>query len=163
MHLLKKTNQFLNYIEDGTIVLLILTLLGISITQIILRNLDLNGILWAETAMRVIVLWLAFLGAMRASRLQNHISINLFQQIQNPAFLLITHRLSQFFSALVCATAAYFSWLFLVIEYQDSQIAFLFFPNWFIESIIPLGLGVISIRFIYQLFSPINNDSALNL
>ena len=55
----------------------------------------------------------------------------------------------------ICAVAAYYSYLFVLIEKEDGMIAFLNVPVWFCEAIIPFALTVIAARFLrYALTLP---------
>ena len=54
--------------EDFALIGALITMLAIALMQIVLRNFFDSGVLWAETFSRVLVLWLAMLGAMVATR-----------------------------------------------------------------------------------------------
>ena len=115
-----------------------------------MRNLGINGFLWAESASRILVLWLAMFGAMRASRLQNHIAIDLLSHYSKGWFLQTSHFFISIGSAIVCALVAYYSLKFIRIEYEDGATAFLNVPVWFCEAIIPFSLSIITLRFIFH-------------
>ncbi len=157
---MKKLSLFLKHLEDSAIVLLIGSLLLISLLQIILRNLSLGGLGFADEAMRNGVLWLAFFGAMRASRLNNSIAINLLAHYHNIRVKRIIHFVVFNFCACVCAIAAYYCWRYIGIEYEGAEEAFLNIPVWFLESVMPFGLSVIALRFISQSTNlPAQNDA----
>lgn len=147
---LKQGLKCLHFLEDSALVSLIVTLVFLSLTQIILRNIGVAGFMWAETANRIIVLWLAFFGAMRASRLQNHIAIDLLSHYANLPTQKIIHFIVYMGCSVVCAIAAYYCWDFVLEEYESGMNAFLFVPVWVSEIIIPFGLSVIAVRFLIQ-------------
>ncbi|MBK6758569.1 MAG: hypothetical protein IPG70_13625 [Moraxellaceae bacterium] len=53
-------------LEDSILVALLLAMIVLAVTQIALRNGFDTGITWADALLRVMVLWIALLGAMVA-------------------------------------------------------------------------------------------------
>ena len=51
--------RLLHRIEDTILVLLLVCLLGLAAYQVVARNLFDTGILWGDSLVRVLVLWLA--------------------------------------------------------------------------------------------------------
>ena len=81
MTALARLNRLISRLEDSLLIGLVASLLLLAVAQIVLRNALGEGILWAEPAMRVAVLWIAMIGAMAACREGGHIKINLFDTI----------------------------------------------------------------------------------
>ncbi|RMH22762.1 MAG: TRAP transporter small permease subunit, partial [Gammaproteobacteria bacterium] len=73
----KRALNLLHHLEDALIALLLLGMLGLAITQIIMRELLHSGLPWIDPLLRIAVLWLGLLGALLATRLDRHIEINL--------------------------------------------------------------------------------------
>ncbi|MFT6012233.1 MAG: TRAP-type C4-dicarboxylate transport system permease small subunit, partial [Candidatus Azotimanducaceae bacterium] len=71
-----KLFRYLHRLEDSLLVFSLLAMLLIALGQIVLRNGFDSGVLWAESFARILVLWVAMLGAMVATRENNHISID---------------------------------------------------------------------------------------
>lgn len=153
MNVIKAGIKFLHFLEDSSLVSLILALLVLSVMQIVLRNLGIAGFMWAETATRVLVLWMAFFGAMRASRIRNHIAIDVVSHYAPLPLQRVLHFIVCISCAVICGIAAYYSWDFVRDEYQSGMIAFLNIPVWLTEAIIPFGLSIITLRFILQCLS----------
>ena len=65
-----------HFVENSALVVSLATMLILAISQIVLRNFFDTGIFWADSFMRLLVLWVALLGAMVATREQNHINID---------------------------------------------------------------------------------------
>ena len=57
--------------------MLFTAILGLSTTQIVLRNFFASGLFWADELVRLLVLWLAVAGALAATRDRRHIAIEL--------------------------------------------------------------------------------------
>ncbi len=143
--------------EDFALIGALITMLLIALMQIVLRNFFDSGVLWAETFSRVLVLWLAMLGAMVATREQNHINIDVLSRYLPPLTLKISRMVTYLGSAAICGTAAYYCYEFVRFEYEDATIAFASVPNWLCQAIIPFGFGVISLRFILQCIQQIRS------
>lgn len=144
-----------NRLEDGLLFMLVLSMVVLSGSQLVLRNLDMSGMVWSDTALRVNVLWLAMFGAMRASRMQQHISIDVVTRYLSPGWHKIMHFGVSFCCAMICILAAWYSFRFVMIEREDSIPAFLNVPVWFCEAVIPFAFAVIAWRFLqYSLTLP---------
>lgn len=153
--MLNKALRGLHLLEDSVLTLLVVSIVFIGVGQIVLRNAGFSGMIWAETANRVLVLWLAFFGAMRASRFQNHIAIDLMSHYSPPLVQKIIHFIISLFSASVCATAAYYCWRFIEeFVIPDEGTAFLNVPEWLCQIIMPFALAVIALRFLIQSLTP---------
>lgn len=145
-----KLTKPLHSLEDFTLAALVLTLIALAIMQIAMRNLADSGFVWAENALRILVLWIAMFGAMRASRDGEHIAIDILRRYFSGRLQLLTTWAALLFSGNLCMIAAYYSWEFVMLEKEDGAIALLNIPVWFCEAIIPFGLACIACRFIYQ-------------
>ena len=66
----------LHLLEDTALIFSLLVMLCMALLQIVMRNFFESGFLWAESFLRVLVLWVAVLGAMVATRERNHINID---------------------------------------------------------------------------------------
>jgi len=154
--------QSLYKLEDAALVLLLLSLLGMGIVQIVARNAGLSGFIWFDTASRISVLWLALFGAMRASRLQNHIAIDLINHYCSLSTQKIIHFITSIASGIICGVCSWYSYLFVVSEYSYPSSAFLNVPVWVCESIIPFSLAIIGLRFLCYSFTlpPANTEEA---
>ena len=146
--MIKAVNTWLHRLEDGALILALVTMLCLAVLQIILRDFFDQGLLWAESFLRVLVLWVTMLGAMVATRHNNHISIDAVSRYLPERPAQIAAILTALVSAGVCAAVAYFSFEFIQFEFEDKTIAFGRVPSWICESILPLGFGVMSVRFL---------------
>lgn len=145
----------LHRLEDWLLLCVVLLLVGLSVLQILLRNLDDSGLAWAESASRIIVLWIAMLGAMRASRGGKHIAIDITQHYLRGAAQQLVTRITLLASALICLSVCYYSIEFIEFERQDGNMAFLNVPVWICESIIPFAMAAMGLRFIVQALNPV--------
>ncbi|MCP3941765.1 MAG: TRAP transporter small permease [Desulfobacteraceae bacterium] len=138
-------------IEDGILVGLLLIMITMAVLQIFLRNFFDSGILWGDSMVRILVLWIGLIGAMVASRTDNHISVDILSRYLSVRIKKITTLVVHIFTVVVTALMAWFSLKFVIMEMGDNFIAFGNVPAWVCETIIPIAFLVICIR--YTLFS----------
>jgi TRAP-type C4-dicarboxylate transport system permease small subunit len=137
-------------IEDTLLVVLLSGMILLASAQILLRNLWDSGLIWADPLLRVLVLWLTMLGAMAATRERHHIQIDLLSRFLSPRNRRVVRGLTDLFAAVVCALLAWHSGRFVWLEFQDGGILFAMLPAWVCEAVMPLGFGVMSLRFLLQ-------------
>ena len=66
--LILRTYNFLLATETFLLLFFLFTAIFLASTQIFLRNFFDTGIVWADSALRILVLWIGMIGAMFASR-----------------------------------------------------------------------------------------------
>ena len=137
----------LHRVEDAALMLALMTMLILAVTQIVLRNGFDRGFLWAESFLRILVLWVAMLGAMVATRENNHINIDAVSRYVPARLQLGLQFVTRIFAAIVCGLVAWYSIELIQFEYEDQTIAFAEVPTWICQSILPFGFAVMSLRF----------------
>jgi len=142
--------SILHKIEDALLVSLLMLMIGLAVFQIVLRNGFDAGLVWADPLVRVLVLWLGLIGAMVASRTDNHISIDIVSKYLCARLKRVTTLLVYLFTTLVCALMTWHSARFVIMEKADGMLAFFSVPIWICELVIPFAFGIITIR--YALF-----------
>jgi C4-dicarboxylate transporter, DctQ subunit len=147
MFKIKKIHTLLQHLETGLLTTLLLSTILIAVGQIILRNLFDYGLFWAESYIRISVLWVVLLGAMIASRNNEHIAIDFFVLKMRTTTRILVKRFTDFFSASLCFLMAYHSAIFIHSEYQEANLAFGSVPTWLCESIIPVTFIIIAVRY----------------
>ena len=147
---LARLNRLIIRLEDSLLIGLVASLLLLPVAQIVLRNVFGEGILWAEPAIRIAVLWIAMIGGMVACREGGHIKINLFEVYAEGRARRVLAGIAQLGACLTCAVLAYASWLFVGYERMDGMTTFLNLPAWWFESILPVGFTVMALRFLHD-------------
>ena len=122
--------------------------------QILLRNFFDAGIFWADSALRIMVLWIGMIGAMFASRNKKHIRIDILSHYLPVNFRNNIWRVTELTTAIVCGIVAYYSIEFIQYEYLDGTIAFANVPVWLCEIIIPIAFIIMALRFLVYAFMP---------
>jgi TRAP-type C4-dicarboxylate transport system permease small subunit len=142
-------SRFLHLLEDAALVSALVAMLALALAQIFLRNFFDFGILWAESFLRILVIWVAMLGAMVATRERNHISLDALTRYLPRMYVRFMGMFTGLVSFAVCGVVAWYALELVKFEYEDQTIAFGFVPNWICQSILPIGFAAMSIRFLY--------------
>ncbi|MEW8505981.1 MAG: TRAP transporter small permease [Candidatus Thiodiazotropha sp.] len=148
---LKRIKQLILFFEDSLIVLLLSATILLAGSQILLRNLFDSGLIWADPTLRIMVLWLALLGAIAATRENRHIRIDILSHRLSQRSQSILATVNNLFSAVVCAIITWHAVRFVHAEWQDGATLFAAIPAWLGEIIIPIGFGVMTLRFLFNL------------
>jgi len=145
---LRRGLHFLNKIEDGLLVLLLLLMVVSSAGQIVLRDVFHSGFVAAEPFARLMVLWVAMLGAVVAARNDKHINVDILSRLLSKTGRRRLRSFIHTISAGVCIVITYSSLRFVIEEFRFGSTVFSQIPAWIAESIIPLGFGLISIHYL---------------
>lgn len=137
----------LSQIESLLLVSTFIIVLFIAVAQIILRNFFDMGILWADTFLRITVLWIGMMGALIASRNNNHINMNLGLKYLSGNPLRYTKAIVHLFTAIICFIVAWYGVNLVTMEYEESGIAFAMIPIWITVSIIPISFSIMGLRY----------------
>lgn len=146
--LLARLKRLLNRAEDGLLATLLGGMILLATAQILLRNLWDTGLIWADPSLRIAVLWVTLLGAMAATRDNNHIRIDLLTRFLPEQARRWTQLVTELFSAFICGLLAWHGGRFVYFEWRDGNSLFSSVPAWACELIIPLGFGVMALRFL---------------
>ncbi len=133
--------------EDALLALLLTSMIGVAATQVLLRNFFDTGLYWGDSAVRVMVLWVAMLGAMVASRNDEHIRIDLAGRYLPERVRPHVARVVNFAVFALLCVFAWYSAEFVRYEYEDQTVAFASVPAWMCELIMPVGAAVMAIRY----------------
>ncbi len=146
--------RFLHSLENASLVILLTLTIFLAVLQILLRNVFETGLPWADTLLRILVLWLGLAGAMIASREQRHIRIDILSRYLDPASNRLISRFLSIVAAIVCGIIAWYSVPFVKMEFEDGLMAFAGVPVWIAEAIIPFAFTVMTLRYIGNAILP---------
>ncbi len=140
----------IRFIESGLLVLLLSSMILLAAYQVIARNFFDTGILWGDALVRVLVLWVTFIGATIASRNDEHIRIDLFTRFTGERSSLWLDRFRSLFTAFVAGLFAWYAYEFVRLDYEDGIIAFGSVPAWVCEVVMPVGAALICLRYLIR-------------
>lgn len=136
--------------ETALLVILLLAMIGLSTAQIVLRNFFDLGFYWSDEVLRTLVLWIALIGAVAASRSDRHISISLVDTFVGPRMKCAIKSLTHAFAAVMCGLFTRFSLEFVLTTREYGDVALGGLPAWILQLVLPVGFGLICYR--YTLF-----------
>jgi TRAP-type C4-dicarboxylate transport system permease small subunit len=134
--------------EHGVLALLLLSMLGLAVLQIFLRNVFHTGLIWIEPLARHLVLWIGFGGAVVATGRLRHIHMDVIGRLLPESQRLWLLRFTIAVAAIVCAALARAAWLYLVAEAEFGSRGVLGIPTWELTAIIFIGFAAMSARFV---------------
>lgn len=150
--------KFLNFIDEiiakvetALVIILLSLMVIIGFAQILLRNFFQTGLLWADPFLRYAVLWLAFIGASIATYEDRHINIDVLTRLLSPKLKRAISILTNAFALVVCIILLKASVDFIKMELEYPTEVFLGIQNWMLEIIIPIGFGLMSLRFLFRI------------
>ncbi|MCP5180705.1 MAG: TRAP transporter small permease [Pseudomonadales bacterium] len=146
--------RFVRTLESGLLVLLLTGMIVVAAWQVFARIAFDSGLPWGDAFVRVIVLWVAMLGAMVAARRDDHIRIDLLGKFASERMLRLGQRVAALLTVTVLALFTWSSFEFVRYEYEDGIIAFASVPAWLCESIMPLAGFVMMVRYILHAWNP---------
>lgn len=144
---IQSTLHWLHKFEDLLLAAVLSVMLLLAISDIAMRLITGGSLIWIPPVLQVLVLWLGLLGALLASRSQEHIAIDVISRFVGPLGKKICGVSGSLFAGLICTLVAYFSLDFIQqsIEYDD--IAFAQVPAWPLQIIIPFTFSLMALRF----------------
>lgn len=152
--LIERTISVLKSLESALLVVILTAMIVVAGYQVVARNFFDAGILWGDSLVRVLVLWLTFVGATIASRNDEHIRIDLLGRLFSESWQKHSRRFAHLFTCLITGVFAWYSLQFVMLDYADGIVAFAGVPAWLCESVMPLGAAVISLRYFLHVFVP---------
>lgn len=127
-------------------VLCAMILLGAA--QILLRNLLGTGFPWADETLRLLVLWVAMLGAVAASRENRHIRIDVITRFLPRHPQLVIGIFLDLLTAVISAMIAWYSWLFVREAYEFGDEVLNGLPAWPFQAILPVAFALVAYRYL---------------
>ncbi|MEL6870561.1 MAG: TRAP transporter small permease subunit [Pseudomonadota bacterium] len=134
--------------EDTVLVLLLSAMIALATSQIVMRNLFDSGLIWADEALRLMVLWLALAGAVAAARADKHISIDVLSRFLPPIGFRLARTVTHLFTAGVCGAIAWHAWRFVASsrEYEDTLLGDQ--PAWIFQVVLPVAFALMAWRYL---------------
>lgn len=144
---LAKLERFGTAAENTMLVLLLTAMIALAVGQIAMRELFETGLLWADELIKLLVLWIAMLGSVAASRDDRHLRIDVLSHALSDKMISITRLIVEVFAAVVCAVVTWHAFRWLQIEFEDKDTVLIDFPAWFAHSILPIAFILMTYRF----------------
>ncbi|MDX1480748.1 MAG: TRAP transporter small permease [Woeseiaceae bacterium] len=136
--------------ENAVLVGLFTALMVLAVAQIVLRIGFDSGFIWNDELQKLIVLWITLVASIAASRNDRHLRIDLLSHFVPERYSRWPRAIVDSFAAAVCAVLAWHSYRYLELtrEFGDTLVTGIDMPAWWAYSILPIGFGIMSYRFL---------------
>ncbi|MGP0629577.1 TRAP transporter small permease [Nitrospina sp. 32_T5] len=155
MRTVRQFDDLLARAETAVLILLLTLMVLLSFGQVVLRNVMGSGILWGDTLLRQLVLWVGFLGASLAVRERKHIAIDFLPYFLNEFWKRINRIGVDLVTAVISAFLALAAWDFMIFEKEGGSTLFLEIPVWLFQTILPFSFALISLRLALRVLNEI--------
>ncbi len=107
-----------------------------------------TGPVWGDAFLRQLVLWMAVLGAAVATRYDRHINVEIGSKFLPKRWKIGVRIYTDAFAATICGLLVYSGVGLVRSEMGARSIAFASVPAWVMELVIPIGFGLICLRYL---------------
>lgn len=147
--LLSRLDRIGRRLEDTALVVLLCGMMLLAVGQIVLREAFSTGFVWADELVKLMLLWLAMVGSIAASRDDRHIRIDALSHLFPPLAIRITRLVVDSFAAAVCAVIAWHAYRYIrLVDIEFGDTVLIDTPAWIVHAIVPLAFLLISYRFV---------------
>ena len=161
MKIVQRIERVLSRIEGGLLVLFLTVMVVLTFLQIVLRAFNTYGhfhwantvmgyLDWAEPLVRLLVLWVAFLGASLLTGEKKHIKIDLMSELLPARWLPYREIILSAVCVVITALMTKASWSYVRMEWSFGGSLFLGMPTWIGQIILPLGFFLMLCRFVFR-------------
>jgi TRAP-type C4-dicarboxylate transport system permease small subunit len=145
----RQAGRLLERLEEAVLLLLIAAMIILACVQIALRDVWGGGFSWADPLLRVMVLWAGLLGAVVATKMDKHISLDLASHLLPEGIFRWLRVVRHVFAAGVCLVLAWVAADFVRQEAgQANGQAMAGLASWQLNLIFPIAFGGIALRFL---------------
>jgi len=136
--------------ENALLAVMLALMVLLAGAQIAARNFFNSGIFDADQLLRLLVLWVAFLGAVAASREGKHIHVDAIARWLPGRIKPGVAALTDLFTVSVCGVLAWQSVRYLQDSWAAHDMAFAAMPVWAAGLILPLAFSLIALRYVLR-------------
>jgi TRAP-type C4-dicarboxylate transport system permease small subunit len=147
-HALDTLERSARRLENGLLVVLLGVLVVLASSQILLRNVFSTSFAWGDEAVRLLVLWLALVGAIAASRDGRQIRIDVLPRLLPEHWLWMPEAVTAAFTTVVCTALAWHSTRFVLDSHAFGDTVLDEQPAWLVQVILPIGFGIMAYRYL---------------
>jgi len=144
---LARLERFGRLAENAALVVLLGSLVLLAVGQIILREIFETGFFRADELIQLIVLWLAMVGSIAATRDNRHIRIDALSHLLPDPAVTAVRLFVDVFAAIVCGIVAWQAWRYLQLEIEFEDTVLINVPAWVAHVVVPGAFALMSYRF----------------
>lgn len=147
LSLLERLQRFGKLAENAALVVLLGSLVLLAVGQIILREVFETGFFRADELIKLLVLWLAMVGSIAATRDNRHIRIDALSHLLPDKAVTLIRLFVDVFAAIVCGVVAWQAWRYLQLEIEFEDTVLINVPAWIAHAVLPGAFALMSYRF----------------
>jgi len=147
LSLLARLERFGKLAENAALVVLLGSLVLLAVGQIILREIFETGFFRADELIKLLVLWLAMVGSIAATRDNRHIRIDALSHLLPDKVVTAIRLFVDVFAAIVCGAVAWQAWRYLQLEIEFEDTVLINVPAWIAHVVVPGAFALMSYRF----------------
>lgn len=151
MKILSRLNDGLAKVEGFLLSFFLMGMVFLAFLQVVMRNLFNAGIPWADTVVRHLVLWVGFLGAALATKLEQNLTVEVLTKYLPERARHIASVIVKIFAGIVCFFLLCASLRFLGNERSTGEQFLDLFPTWVALSIIPATFILIPLHMAFSI------------
>ncbi len=134
--------------ENTLLILSLGAMIVLAVAQIVARNAGIGGMAFSDELLRLLVLWVAMIGAVAASRDDHHIRIDILSRFLPFRLRKSMRVVVDLFTFAVCAIVAWYGVQFVASTREFEDLAFGKLPLWWFQAVLPVGFGLIAYRYL---------------
>jgi C4-dicarboxylate transporter DctQ subunit len=133
--------------ENALLVLLLAAMMLLATAQIVLRIFFDTGIIWADELLKILVLWIALVGSVAASRSRRHIKIDVLSHFVPARYARVPGLIVDAFAALICGLVAWHSWRYIQLTIESGDTLLVDTPAWAVQGVLPAAFALMCYRY----------------
>jgi len=145
---LNKAEALGRLLENILLTTLLLAMIGLAVTQILLRWGGAGSLPWGDEAIRLMVLWIAMVAGIAAAREDRHITIDVLSRFLTQRWQAIVAVVVDLFAAMVCLALAWYGWVMIRFAIEDGEVLLGGLPAWAFQGIIPVAFLLMGYRYL---------------
>jgi TRAP-type C4-dicarboxylate transport system permease small subunit len=145
--ILRRLERWGTAIENGSLVVLLAAMMLLAVSQIALRIFFSSGFVWAEELMKLMVLWIALIASIAASRNDRHLRIDLLSHYVSARYTRFPRMVVDLFAAGMCGFLAWQSWRYVQLSIEFEETVLVDIPAAIVHGIAPVAFGLMCYRF----------------
>ena len=147
-------SRWIDRIERALLAVLVTGMVGLSVLQILLRNIWHTGLNWVEPLLGMALLWLTMLGALAAAGMGRHLAIDLAAALLPRRGSAWLARATSLFAAIVSVLLAWAAGRYVGFQREMDITLLLGAPVWKYYMVIPVVFWLMAIRFAVRVLAP---------
>jgi TRAP-type C4-dicarboxylate transport system permease small subunit len=146
--LLRQLERWGTAAENAMLVLLLGAMMVVAVGQIGLRLFFDSGYLWADELLKLMVLWIAMIASVAASRGNRHLRIDVLSHVLPPWLARLPRLIVDLFAAFICGVLAWQSFRYVQLSYEFEDTLLTDIPAWMVYGIVPFAFAMMCYRFV---------------